>query len=182
MVIFFLNVGRSGSMAVAKAFNLLHEPDGYFPSVQATKQRSAKTSYYGETSHFWKAQLDKLTEAFPDGIFIHLVRNGKNTVRSFYCSTHHYLYYRGEPAYRNESLPIEGFEKMTRFEKLCWYWRYWNEEIEKYAKYRVKLEDLKIPIVNDSYKKEKYWTKEMHETFERICGNLNRKYGYEGIK
>lgn len=180
--IFYLNVGRSGSMTMAKARGILHEPDGSFPSTKKAKKRMRGTDRYGETSHFWKAHIKELKEAFPNGTFLHLLRNGKDVTKSFYCATR---YYSNDPRddikdfkYRNEPLPLEGFDKLTRFEKICWYWRYWNEIIEKETIFWVRIEDMNYSVFNNSYNKKKEWTDEMEGIFERICGDLNRKYGY----
>jgi len=172
---FYLNVGRSGSMATAKAFGILHEPDGSEPNIRKMKTRIKENEEYGETSHFWKKRLKELINAFPDADYYHLVRNGRKVVGSFKDSSRHYLYDKRDEfptyTYRNEPLPIKGFKEMSRFEKLCWYWRYWNETIEKEAghkiKERIKLEDLNIPKANKGVE-QKPWTKEQNDIFNVV--------------
>lgn len=182
MTIFYLNVGRSGSMAVAKYFKIEHEPDVHHPDIERLKKRIELSKLrqvgYGETSHFWKRYLEELTTTMPKAKFVHLIRDGRKVVRSFYCATRFFRNFKDDYSYRNEKLPIKGWSKMNRFEKCCWYWRYWNEEIEKYTDVQIKIEDLKIPVENNSFKKQKYWNDYMETTFKRICGDLNKKYGY----
>jgi len=172
--VFVLNVGRSGSKATAEHFNLLHEPDGWRPNIERAKERAGKAEgLYGETSHFWKAHLKELTEVFPKAIFIHLVRNGLDVVKSFWHRAH---YSAGRKPYHNEILPAFTPD-MDRWEKLCWYWRYWNEEIEKYAQARMKLEDINPVRHNQGPPSIKVSDRDL-ESFKCICGSTMERYGY----
>jgi len=179
-IVFVVSCGRSGSASVAKAFGFEHEPDFFEPSIKNVRQRAKGKRLHGECSHFFKSKLAELKKAFPNAVYVHLVRNGLDVVRSFYARWH-YRYSVDFPEYPNEPLPVPGFEKMTRLEKLCWYWRYWNEEIEKHIKTRVRIEDLRglVPIVNRGKKtKDVKFTDADLEVFRKICNNLNTRYGY----
>ena len=65
-------------------------------------------------------------------------------------------------------------------------WAYWNKEMDKYIPCHVRMEDFiyALPVghnpteKNSDLKHQEPWSEEMEETFERICGDLNRSYGY----
>lgn len=176
--IFFLNIGRSGSTAIAKHFNGFHEPDGYLPNLEKTKKRIEQNPIYIDSSHYWKFCLDKLPE---NAIKIHLVRNPRNVIKSFEKKRH--LYRPGvgrsdnNPLWGYIQLPIWKFNNMTRFEKICWYYRYFNEKIEEVADYRIKLEELNIPVENKG-RTHSPWTDEEEKMYKKTCSNIAKKYGY----
>jgi hypothetical protein len=174
MKIFVLNVGRSGSRSVATAYGFEHEPDGEQPSPAGVYQRAKGRLIYGETSHWWKDRIPMLLSAYPGARLFHLVRNGKDVTRSFLARD----YYTGKPASSaaRECLPPHTPE-MSQFERICWYWRYWNEEIEKHTSDRVRVEDLNVPRLHKTDKLPE-WNPGHEEVFEHICGQLNRRYGY----
>ena len=179
-VFMIINIGRSGSMAVAKGFGMQHEPDGYSPSFHNLGVRINKAQhYYGETSNFWRDRLDDLMKMHPEAIFLHLVRDGKDVIKSIEIRD----LYDGvmtAPPYQNTPLPIKGFLEMDRFTKICWYWRYWNEFIEERIKSRVRLEDIQhaLPHENKSTAPIKRWSDKQMKIFDKICGETNERYGY----
>lgn len=177
IVIFVACVGNCGSKAFAKGTGFKHEPFATDPKPEKLDLEIRSRPLWGGVSHFWKDRLSGLQQRFPDAYIFHLVRDGRKNVNSYQVSNFYSENYKHD--YHIRPLPIEGFEKMTRFEKLCWYWRYWNEEIEKYATKRIRLEDVQDLLTKENASGEKpKWSQEEWDTFERICGDLNRKYGY----
>lgn len=184
MRIFVLNVGRSGSMSVAREYGLLHEPDGPNPNPTSAKRRAKGRLIYGETSHFWKTRLEELLQAFPKADFVHLVRNGRDVVSSFRTR----IFYSGKSVhpYQQKPLPIRGFSRMSRFQRLCHYWRYHNRRIETWlasdwnGKQRplVRLEDLRLSFRENRGAPHCPWTAAEDKQFGAICGKMMRRYGY----
>jgi len=182
--VFVLSVGRSGTKSLASAISFLeHEEDGSQPSISKFLERSKGKKIYGSTSHFWKSYLSELKEEFPNALYIHLVRDPIKVIESLKSKG----WYKGKQKkgyeYREEILPVLGFKKMSRFEKLCWYWRYWNMEIDKHADLRIRLEDISrfLPKLNESKrKKNNYpnWSQAEWYNFWIICGKLAKEYGY----
>ena len=178
-VFFILSIGRCGTMTIAKLIpNFQHEPDAAEPSIIALQKRIIKaTGYYGETSNFWREHLDELTDAFPKAIYIHLVRNGIDSVKSLITRGLYDEGYKVDHAHK--SLPIDGFDIMIRFEKVCWYWRYWNEVIETYAPLRIRFEDIShlFPVMNKGDQPVEFSPEEV-EIFNKVCEIPMNRYGY----
>ena len=175
--IFVLNVCRSGSKSVAEEYGLLHEPDGWVCKEERALCRAKSRLIYGETSHFWKSKLPSLLGAFPEAHYVHLVRDGRDVVRSFLTRPHYSP--RGNRPYHTQKLPPHK-EGMSRGEKLCWYWRYWNEHIEETVPQatRVRLEDLQLSVHTNKATRKSLWTEKQEQLFRRVCGDLNARYGY----
>lgn len=187
LVFFIIGLGRSGQTAWAKKFGFLIERNWYHASPGKIKRRIAKAKergekVYGEVSFFHLRIMKQLKEHFPDAFFIHNVRNGKDCVTSLYCIKKIY-----HPTWMGLEDIIEGFNEMGKFEKVCWMWKYWNEEADRLIPTRVRVEDFEqtLGIGNPDEPKKSImkhndpWTKEQEDTFERICGSLHRKYGYD---
>jgi len=182
--LFIISTGRTGSQAVARWLGIHHEPYRIFPTEQPKlfhklheRLEEHKDEFYGEANSAWRYKIDELVADQSDATFIHLVRDGRKVVSS----------YRNKDYYNDQKttvaqkliLPVEGFEEMPRFEKLCWFWRYWNEEIEKRIPVRIRLEDIGhlFPRRNTG-KPHQNWTVNEEETFNRVCGDLMKRYGY----
>ncbi|MDW3219861.1 MAG: hypothetical protein R8F63_14700 [Acidimicrobiales bacterium] len=176
-MVFHVSVGRSGSKAVADAHGLLHEPDGATPAIENVARRAAGQALYGETSHFWKGLLPELRRAYPAAQIVHLVRDGRSVVKSFQARSL-YADVPGDLGYRNQVLPVHTPE-MGRFERICWYWRYWNEEIANHAATCLRLEDLDLPARVNAGSSPAPWVDDETEVFERVCGELMARLGYE---
>jgi len=186
LIIFVLSTGRCGTKSVAKYFGLRHEPDGREPNIEALKKRIRRTpkSYYGETSGFWSLQVDLLKQHFPNALYFHLIRDGRRVIPSL-INNYTYAYRPQDIPERNLELPVSNWNELNQFEKCCWYWRYINEFLDKRIKNKIFLEDmLFLPRLNTKNECNicppyELWTKEQKETFDKICGELQRKYGYE---
>lgn len=182
-LVFVLSVGRSGTKSIASAVPFLeHEPDGSSPDISRLKERMKGKKIYGETSHFWKSHLEKLKKLFPNALYIHLVRDPIKVVNSLYIRDWYSGKVKPGYEYREETLPVDNFKKLSRFEKICWYWRYWNQEISKYADVRIRLEDISrfLPCLNKSRSiKFPKWSLDNWYKFWLICGKLAKEYGYD---
>lgn len=185
--IFVLNLGRSGSKAVAEAFDLLHEPDDWKPDASEARKRARKwhqeKGYYGETNNQWRFKLDELLNAFPNATYIHLVRNPIEWMQSYrYRNLHD-----GETErwHANEPIPVQGFEDMNRHQKMCHHYVHWNNKIEEVTQSRLRLRDITtlFPVRNEtaSWRENllyKDWSNEEKEQFWDICGGKMHYYGY----
>lgn len=191
LIVFVFSTGRSGTQAVAKAFHLAHE-DGNLrarvnPSVEEFKKKAEVAiekdyKVFGSASNFWKSKIPEIKKTLPQAILIHLVRNGEGVVKSFW-NRQHYRYTKCDLDnpnydYRNELLPIDGFEGLSRFDKICTSWDYWNRTIEEQVPLRIRLEDLNIPNYHKG-PSHKEWTGEERVAFNRICGETMTRYGYK---
>jgi hypothetical protein len=179
---FVISVGRSGSKSYAASKKWPHEPDNFRPSTKALAKRiAASTKPYGEVSHFWKSELKELTSGYPDAEYVHLVRDGRRVVSSFLNRPHYVEGVRTRRKYQHERLTPHR-DDMSRFEKLCWYWRYWNEQIEEglnsFDYQRVYLEKLNLPKHVNQGPKHIAWNDIQEHTFDRVCGLLMHRYGY----
>ena len=189
LLVFLFSTGRSGTESVAKAFDLEHEDlglgvrvnpsvEGFKKKAEVAKQKGCKV--YGSTSNFWKSKIPEIKEILPQAALIHLVRNGENVVKSFW-NRRHYLYEKSDlvnPHYHYRNEPLDGFEGLSRLEKICTWWDYWNRKIEEQVPSRVRLEDLNIPNYQPG-PSHKEWTEEERLSFNRICGETMLRYGYK---
>jgi len=180
-------MGRSGQSAWKKKLGLLLEKNAHKACVKYMRRRMNKAEkegkeFYGEVSVFHLNMIEELQTAFPEAYFLHSVRNGKDVVTSWYYIKRLFVPH----IWLGLDKIIKGFNKMDKFEKICWMWRYWNERADELVKDRVRIEDLEnfLPIGHPDSPSESFmkhntpWTKKQKDTFERICGDLHRKYGY----
>jgi len=151
-VFFILGLGRSGTKFLADLLNqdqmsiVFHEPiqddfealvtahKSYIKAVDYIKNYRIKKMYsfvkdkdvltYAEVNSLLRYHVLALKVLFPKAKILHLVRDGRDVVRSF-MPRYHYT----ENATGHHSLqPKRGdllFEKwhgLSRFEKICWQW------------------------------------------------------------
>mgnify|MGYP000512911321 CR=1 FL=1 len=155
-IFFILSIGRSGTKWLANLLNkdpkalVVHEPfvetiphqKAFWSSKEAERYilkfrrkeiylriRNLKISVYGEVNSYLRRHCEALKKVFPNAIILHLVRDGRAVVRSMYSretmlpnayDTKYIHPKPNDPYYRK-------WKKMTRFEKLCWYWTVENE-------------------------------------------------------
>lgn len=175
-VVLVLNVGGSGSRSVAKAYGMGHEVDGRTIDPEGMRQRSKGKLIYSQVSTWFKHHLDDLREEFPDAQYVHLVRDGRDCVKSYQAHGG-----RVESAGCPGDLPPTAEQEETVLGKACQYWNYWNREIEAFldGKYRVRLEDLDgLPRLGKHRGPKTPWRRSEWETFVRICGETQKRYGY----
>lgn len=171
-IFFVLAIGRSGTKFLADlldqspAARVVHEPvrDDYlahqkaFHSQQEAAQyihrfrkkemylrmRDKQVDCYGEVNSLLRRHCMALKEAFPGSALVHLVRDGRDVVRSIIsrktmtpddphtgliCPTE-------EDPWKDE------WFKMSRFERLCWYWQVENHHLRLNIEKRVQFERL----------------------------------------
>jgi len=101
-----------------------------------------------------------IIKKYPDAKFIHLVRNGKEVVRSFYERTgttypdgineeNYTGWQSGKPRPLIGNKYYHDWKSYDRFQKICWFWNFVNKEIIKRLepvseknKMLLRLEDL----------------------------------------
>jgi len=170
-----------------------------------------------------------LTELFPTAKFIWLIRDPYEFVNSGYArgwfDNSEFGYPKNEKEFFKKEVTPSRFDAyhrcsgvkvgaftedewriMTAFERICWYWSYWNDLIEtnletlpKKLHLKVKLEELQqqkdsilefVGLPSNSYKAEKVntayyrkpdksqWTLKMNTIFENYCEDRMKKWGY----
>lgn len=162
---FILAIGRSGSMFLAHLLNqvpeavVCHEPvlADFAAYTKAFHNEKAAAQYlrnfrkqeiylrvhdkalktYGEVNTNLRRHCNALKQQFPDATIIHLVRDGRDVVRSMMSRR---TFRPWDPVtaliYPREDAPwAEVWPQMNRFEKLCWYWmvenRYLRHAIDR---------------------------------------------------
>lgn len=106
--------------------------------------RRARVRSYGEVNSVLRRHVDALSEVFPGAKFIHLVRDGRDVVRSMMARGSLGRYddvARGIGPYlvAGEGVKWEGLD---RFERLCWYWRKENEFLRERIPRVARFEDV----------------------------------------
>jgi len=174
-VFFILSQGRSGTSFLANLLDksakacVEHEPvredfqayQGAFHSEKKAlkyiknfrkreiyfRVRNRNIEIYGEVNSLLRRHYKALKDNFPNATFIHLIRDGRDVVRSMMSRR------TMTPEDPNTKLiyPKEGdpykekWLEMSRFEKLCWYWqeenRYLRENIQNLVKFEEILKD-----------------------------------------
>lgn len=174
-IFFILSMGRSGSLFLADLLNksntttVRHEPNriDFLANFNAFHKKRSTYYYvnrfrkqfiyfqginkdighYGEVNSILRRHAHALKKHIPDVNLIHLVRDGRDVVRS--------LMPRRAFTFRDPVtkliFPKKGeqysqqWPKMSRFEKLCWYWMVENQslmdEIESFVRFEDVLHD-----------------------------------------
>ena len=181
-VFFITGVGRSGTKFFAgllkkeKNSLVFHEPiyEDFKAIVQAQKNPKKALKYirsfrkkriyslnkdkspttYGEVNSNLRYHVKAIIQTFPHAKILHIVRDGRDVVRSFMARKHytndgvkhHSMSPRKADPFYNE------WNSLTRFEKICWFWTDGNRVIRTYTNNFVKFENL---ISDYSYFKSK---------------------------
>jgi hypothetical protein len=161
-VFFILSVGRSGSMFLANLLNqapesqVCHEPTraDFAAYVEAFYDENAAIDYlqrfrkkeiylrireenprtYGEVNTNMRRHCNALEQEFPNLTLIHLVRDGRDVVRSMMSRR---TFQPWDPVTSQiHPLDVEGewaktWPQMKRFEKACWYWMIENRFLRR---------------------------------------------------
>ncbi len=181
-IFFVLSLGRSGTNFLADLLNraehtmVVHEPhqvDDYAIEVASHKPTAATTyirdfrrkdiylrargadiNTYGEVNSLLRRHARDLQEVFPQAHFVHLIRDGRDVVRSMLTRR---TLTPQDPKTARLTPPfgdpyLEQWPTMSRFERLCWYWQHENNLLERHIDVRVRFE----PLVSDYnyFKKE----------------------------
>ena len=171
-VFFILGLGRSGTKFLADVLNrkqnaiVFHEPIrvDFEALVEAHKSGEAARKYiktyrkkkmfglvknlkvdvYGEANSNLRYHRQALMESFPNAKLLHVVRDGRDVVRSIMARKH----YTGSAASHHELKPrdddplLAHWDQMRRFEKICWLWADANRSIRCDVLPYVKFEYL----------------------------------------
>lgn len=222
MKFYILSIGRSGTKWLADILDeadadVFHEPDpkdirAYpeaFHSKKLAKDYAKKRkpileeediNIYGEVNSYLRRHAE-----FLDGKLLHLVRDGRDVVRSMYSRGTFSLQDAGTYGIAPDK---DEWYEWSRFERLCWYWKVENEYLRKHIDKFVRFEDLisdwdafkdmldylELDISKDTWESKKSrkvnkttnhilkpyedWSKERYEKFGKICGTEMVKYGY----
>jgi len=99
---------------------------------------------YGEINPFLRRHCKTLKELMPQARIFHLIRNGKDVLRSL-MSRELFAFNDPMAQYIHPSTgdPYNNlWGEMTRFEKLCWMWSADNRMMREHLKHTIKFELL----------------------------------------
>lgn len=103
---------------------------------------AAGKEIYGETNSYLRFQIDWLRQRF-DPAFVHLIRDGRNYVRSAWTRPAYTPYeIEGPILPADDDSYAARWSEMDRFQRLCWSWLHTNAFIEARVDQRVRFEDL----------------------------------------
>jgi len=176
-LIVILSLPRCGTKSLALALGYPHQPgvQPTNPPMRKLMRRTDKNKIWVEINNNWRKDLKELTRLYPDATYIHLIRDGRDVVKSLRSLTSN--------GWKGEPLPILGFAQMPRFEKLCHFWVYWNTIIERNApcNSRIRLEDISplLPHIHQSKGNITAFSQSEEIIFTEICAELMDKYGYK---
>ena len=169
---FMLGFGRSGTAFLAHLLNqppavqVFHEPvlEDFYAHLRAhyslpaavayiggfrkkeiyMRMRHATPAIYGEVNGLLRCHAQAIQKVFPQAVVLHLVRDGRDVVRSTMP--------RRTMTLRNpfsmmihpmESDPWrERWSKMDRFARICWFWQEENARLRKAIRNTVQFEKL----------------------------------------
>jgi hypothetical protein len=171
-VFFVLAIGRSGTNLLADlldrapAAHVVHEPVlEDFPAYKAAfhdpdlaahyvqtfrmkeiylRVRNMQVTSYGEVNSLLRRHVYALRSAFPRATFVHLVRDGRDVVRSMMArKTMTVQDHRTAGIHpRSDSPWAAAWEGMDRFARLCWYWQVENWWLRTAIGLTVQFESL----------------------------------------
>lgn len=170
---FFLGLGRSGTMFLSQLLDhaqdvaIFHEPipEDAVAFVEARASSEAAVDYvrnfrktrmyelavqrggntYGEVNSWLRFHAQALRACFPTITILHLVRDGRDVVRSI-MNMGHYTdgalekHYHLEPT-RDDPLR-SAWNELSRFEKVCWLWADANSRLREGIDGVVRFENL----------------------------------------
>lgn len=169
---YILGMGRSGTFFLSKLLNeyknacVYHEPlhSDFKAIVDALKSEKKANQYinsfrkkylylklknkdintYGEVNSNLRYHAKILKNNIPNVKILHLVRDGRDVVRSI-MERNHYT----EDGIGHHSLSpskddyyFDEWKNMSRFEKVCWLWKDANEVVEPFSDEMIKFERL----------------------------------------
>jgi hypothetical protein len=106
---------------------------------------------YGEVNSYLRYEVDWLQRRFSP-VLIHLVRDGRDFVRSAYTREVYTIKDKNPLVPRDSDPYAQKWSNMNRFQKLCWYWTHTNEFLFSKLKQTVRLEKL---VTDYGYFKER---------------------------
>jgi hypothetical protein len=163
---------------------------------------------YGEANIYLERFLPQLQKVFPDAVLVHLYRNPADVVRSLINRD----WYDTPGDDRHPAIDVENWDRLSQFEKVCWYVRTANENlmplqakicfeemVSDPSCLEKSLKDIGIPFyprlaqetfarkinanVENDFPEYAHWPANLKETFDAICGELVKRLGYQaGIR
>lgn len=104
---------------------------------------AAGSAFYGEVNSYLRFEAPYLARRFPDAVLIHLVRNGRDFVRSAWTREPYTGWEREGPFLpRDDDRWSGSWASFDRFRKLCWMWTHANETIARDVARVVRFEDV----------------------------------------
>lgn len=167
---FVLAMGRSGTKFLSSLLNsnsikVVHErfpdilfyqlayrneklADNYFipyrKNIIDKELRNSSISYYGEVNGLLRRHCNTIHRLYPNSTIIHLVRDGRDVVRSM-MSRKSFKWYdigtRFVHPLKNDPY-WSKWHSMSRFEKLCWYWMIDNNYLRLNCKFQIEFEKI----------------------------------------
>ncbi len=171
-VFFILGMGRSGTQFLSNLLNrapktcVVHEPlaldfaayvRAYYSETEAYRfihEYRQKEMYlrlnnmdianYGEVNSLLRRHIESLRAIFPSATYIHLVRDGRDVVRSMMSRD---LFQPQHPITRlikpkEHDCWSKEWSEMNRFEKLCWFWQIESRYVRERTNKTVQFERL----------------------------------------
>lgn len=172
-VFFVLALGRSGTTFLANLLNaadeskVFHEaiPEDYQACAEAFTDKRASLNYiqafrrrymylvlrgsevktYGEVNGLLRNHVEALEQSFPGVRMLHLIRDGRDVVRSMMARSVYTEEDWHAPTPPKQD-PLRGeWHKLSRFEKICWYWadtnRRLSDKLSEYARFEDVLQN-----------------------------------------
>lgn len=108
------------------------------------RERERDPAVYGEVNSMLRRHAPALGQALPDTQIFHLVRDGRDVVRSIMARDT----FTGDDPVGRTVRPARGdpaddrWEEMDRFERVCWYWAQANRFLRQHVGQLVRFEDL----------------------------------------
>lgn len=141
-------------------YDILTTMDTFFSTRKDCIKNKNKKFHYVDINPYSYLFIDYLLYSYPDAKFVHIVRDGRDVVKSFYKreattypDSQSELQYSGLQAakprpFSNNSI-YQDWPEYSRFQKICFLWNFVNEEIlnrfnniKKENKAFLRLEDL----------------------------------------
>jgi hypothetical protein len=169
---FILGFGRSGTAFMADFLNqargayVFHEPvfEDFFAHTRAhynsqagkrymqgfrkkeiyTRMRHIPSGTYGETNGNLRCHANSIRTTFPDAQLIHLVRDGRDVVRSHMSRRTMTI----KNPFSMSMHPMENdlwkahWREMDRFARICWYWQEENRRLRTSIGKTVQFEKI----------------------------------------
>lgn len=171
-IFFLLGIGRSGTKFLSELLNddknaiVFHEPipEDFDAFCTAHKDKKSAFRYinkyrkkkmyslvkdvdvktYGEVNSALRYHVEALTKCFPHAKTLHLVRDGRDVVRSFMSRVHYTKRSKGHHALRpSKRDPMHlNWDRLSRFERICWLWADANRCARQHLNRYVKFENV----------------------------------------
>jgi hypothetical protein len=169
---FVLAIGRSGTtflsrlLSKASGVAVYHEPvrEDFWAYRQAfhdeskaytyfrlfrkrdifLRGRAARADTYGEVNSLLRRHAIAIQQSFPKAVLLHLIRDGRDVVRSMMARKTMTPIDRNTKGIRPhaEDRWSAEWDKMDRFARLCWYWQVENTYLRKAVGSTVQFEQL----------------------------------------